>query len=162
MDESRPASAAESDAARVGTLYELMREYDLDALRVRIGEAEYELVRRDPQAVTYAAAPAAIGAPAAASEPAPKPAAAAAAAAPANVRRVTAPVVGVFYRSPSPGSDPFVNVGDRVSVGQTLCILEAMKLMNEITSDHAGVVTRIIPEDAGLVALGEELMWIEP
>jgi len=161
MDESRPAPAADSDAARVGTLYELMREYDLDALRVRIGEAEYELVRRDPLAGTSAAPLAAQAAPPSgppSMEPAPKPAA----AAPANVRRVTAPVVGVFYRSPSPGSDPFVNVGDRVSVGQTLCILEAMKLMNEITSDHAGVVTRIIPEDTGLVALGEELMWIEP
>jgi len=161
MDDPRPASAAESDAARIGTLYELMREYDLDALRVRIGEAEYDLIRRDPQAaVTYAAAPLVTGpatAPAAASESAsPK------AVAPANVRRVTAPVVGVFYRSPAPGSEPFVAVGDRVVVGQTLCILEAMKLMNEITSDYAGVVTRIIPEDAGLVALGEELMWIEP
>ena len=160
MDESRPAPAADSDAARVGTLYELMREYDLDALRVRIGEAEYDLVRRDPRANAAPLAAPLAAAPAAAApgESAPKPAA----AAPANVRRVTAPVVGVFYRSPSPGSDPFVNVGDRVAVGQTLCILEAMKLMNEITSDHAGVVTRIIPEDAGLVALGEELMWIEP
>jgi acetyl-CoA carboxylase biotin carboxyl carrier protein len=71
-------------------------------------------------------------------------------------------VVGVFYRSASPGSEPFVEVGSRVSVGQTLCILEAMKLMNEITSDHAGVVSRILPENGELVTLGQELFWIEP
>jgi acetyl-CoA carboxylase biotin carboxyl carrier protein len=75
---------------------------------------------------------------------------------------VTAPVVGVFYRSASPGADAFVEVGQRVSVGQTLCILEAMKLMNEITSDHAGVVARVLAENGELVSLGQELFWIEP
>ena len=55
-----------------------------------------------------------------------------------------------------------MNVGDRVAVGQVLCILEAMKLMNEITSDYAGVVRRILPENGALVSLGEEMFWIEP
>jgi acetyl-CoA carboxylase biotin carboxyl carrier protein len=68
----------------------------------------------------------------------------------------------VFYSAPSPGAEPFVNVGDRVAVGQVLCILEAMKLMNEITSDYAGVVRRILPENGALVSLGEEMFWIEP
>ena len=81
---------------------------------------------------------------------------------PANVKRVTAPLVGVFYSAPSPGAEPFVTPGDRVEVGQVLCILEAMKLFNEITSDYAGVVTRIIPENGELVTLGQELFWIEP
>ncbi len=55
-----------------------------------------------------------------------------------------------------------MSVGDRVVVGQVLCILEAMKLMNEITSDYAGIVTRVLPENGQIVALGEEMFWIEP
>jgi len=80
----------------------------------------------------------------------------------ANAKKVTAPIIGVFYRSPAPGADSFVEIGDRVEVGQVLCILEAMKLMNEITSDYAGVVRRILPENGALVSLGEEMFWIEP
>jgi acetyl-CoA carboxylase biotin carboxyl carrier protein len=83
-------------------------------------------------------------------------------AAPNNVKRVTAPVVGVFYGASSPSADPFVGVGDRVVPGQVLCILEAMKLMNEITSEFAGVVSRVIPENGQLVSLGDDLFWIEP
>ncbi|GAC1423460.1 MAG: acetyl-CoA carboxylase biotin carboxyl carrier protein [Candidatus Velthaea sp.] len=152
------------EASRVRALGEILKEFDLDAIRVKIGESEYELIRREAQAapaVTYAMPPgtAVNGAPAAAAEAAAAPAAP---AAPANAKKITAPVVGVFYRASSPATDPFVSVGDRVQVGQTLCILEAMKLMNEITSDHAGVVTRILPENGNLVALGEELLWIEP
>ena len=75
---------------------------------------------------------------------------------------MTAPVVGVFYRSASPGADPFVEVGSRVAAGDPMCILEAMKLMNEITSDYAGVVSRILVENGELVSLGQELFWIEP
>ncbi|GAC1539778.1 MAG: acetyl-CoA carboxylase biotin carboxyl carrier protein [Candidatus Velthaea sp.] len=152
------------EASRVRSLGEVLKEFDLDAIRVKIGETEYELIRREAQAappITYAMPPGpALNGMAPAS--APESAAAAPAAAPANAKKITAPVVGVFYRASSPGSDPFVSVGDRVQVGQTLCILEAMKLMNEITSDHAGVVTRILPENGNLVALGEELLWIEP
>jgi acetyl-CoA carboxylase biotin carboxyl carrier protein len=139
-------------------LLEIMHENDLDALKVKVGEQTYELVRRDPTAVLPvmgAAPPAAPAAPAAA-------VASGAPAAPANVKRITAPLVGVFYRAPAPGADTFVNVGDRVQEGQVVCILEAMKLMNEITSDYSGVVTRIIPENGELVSLGEEMFWIEP
>jgi len=150
------------DAAdQVRALGELLREFDLDALRVKIGETEFELVRRDPTQIVHAAAyaPAAGG-----GGPAAPPAAdgATGAAPPANVRRVSAPVVGVFYRAPSPDADPFVAVGDRVVPGQVLCILEAMKLMNEITSEHAGTVVRILPENGELVSLGDDLVWLEP
>lgn len=152
----------DNEAARVRALGEVLTEFDLDAIRLKIGDTEYELVRREhqtPGPVTYALPPVANGfaaAPLAESAAAP-----ASAMAPASAKKVTAPVVGVFYRASSPGSDPFASVGDRVSVGQTLCILEAMKLMNEITSDHAGVITRILPENGELVALGEDLFWIE-
>jgi acetyl-CoA carboxylase biotin carboxyl carrier protein len=153
----------QDEAARVRALGEIATEFDLDAIRVRSGETEIEIVRREPSApaVAYAVPPAANAVPAA---PAPASAgeAAPATGAPANVRRVTAPVVGVFYRAPSPGAESFVEVGSRVEVGQTLCILEAMKLMNEITTDHAGVVVRILVENGELVSLGQELFWIEP
>lgn len=139
-------------------LLAIMHEHDLDALKVKVGDQIFELVRREPGNAVYMAAP---GAPPAAG-PVAGPAPAAAAAAPANVKKVTAPLVGVFYSSPSPDTEPFVKVGDRVEVGQVLCILEAMKLFNEITSDYAGVVTRIIPENSELVSLGQELFWIEP
>ncbi|HEY0383081.1 MAG TPA: acetyl-CoA carboxylase biotin carboxyl carrier protein [Candidatus Elarobacter sp.] len=153
----------QDEAARVRALGEIAAEFDLDAIRVRTGDTEIEIVRRDPAAhapgpVTYAMPPAAGPAPAAAATEAP----AAAATAGANVRKVTAPVVGVFYRSSNPDADPFVEVGSRVAAGDTLCILEAMKLMNEITTDHAGVVARILVENGELVSLGQELFWIEP
>ena len=158
----------DNEAARVRALGEIAAEFDLDAIRVRTGETEIEIVRRDPAQYAApavyampAAAPASpvAGAPAAQADGA---AVAAPAGAPANVRRVTAPVIGVFYRSSSPGAEAFVDVGSRVNVGDTLCILEAMKLMNEIASDHAGVVVRILPENGELVSLGQELFWIEP
>jgi len=139
----------------------IVRDHDLDALTVRVGGATYELVAR-PE-VAYAAAPATY-APAVAESPAPAPTAHVAPAplAAANAKKVTAPIIGVFYRAPAPGAETFVEVGDRVEVGQVLCILEAMKLMNEITSDFAGVVRRILPDNGDLVSLGEEMFWIEP
>ena len=146
------------ETARVAELLAIMREHDLDALSVRLGETEYELVRREPAPLfAPAVAPAAHSdAPAAAASPASGNVAA------AHYKKVTAPIIGVFYRSQSPGSEPFVEVGQRIEVGQVLCILEAMKLMNEITSDHAGVIRRILPENGALVTLGEEMFWIEP
>jgi len=139
-------------------LLEIMHENDLDALKVKVGDAIFELVRRDPggPAAAIPAAPAPGGAPAAA------PPAGAAPAASANVKKVTAPLVGVFYRSAAPDAEAFVKEGDRVEAGQVLCILEAMKLFNEITSDYSGIVTRIVPENGELVSLGQELFWIEP
>ena len=139
------------DVTRIESLAAILREFDLDAVKVRSGENEIEVVRRSAPSP---AAPAA--------GPAPAPAGEAPPVASATVKKVTAPVVGVFYLSTSPGEEPFVEVGDRVDVGDTLCILEAMKIFNEITTDYAGVVTRIIPENGELVALGDELFWIEP
>jgi acetyl-CoA carboxylase biotin carboxyl carrier protein len=153
----------DQETARIRALGEIAVEFDLDAIRVRSGETEIEIVRREPG--TPAGPPAASplrdeAPPAAGAAPGSDPASAPVAA--ANVRRVTAPVIGVFYRSASPGADAFVEVGQRVTVGQTLCILEAMKLMNEITSDHAGIVVRILAENGELVTLGQDLFWIEP
>ncbi len=160
----------QDEAARVRALGEIAAEFDLDAIRVRTGETEIEIVRRDP---AIHAAP--VYAPAAYAVPAPAVGTASAPAAPAGggeipagdggpppgTAVVTAPIIGVFYRASAPGVDPFVEVGSRVEKGETLCILEAMKLMNEIASDYRGVVTRILAENGALVSLGEPLFWIE-
>ena len=80
---------------------------------------------------------------------------------PAGVHVITSPIVGTFYRSASPDSDPFVEVGSRVKKGQVLCIIEAMKLMNEIESDVDGVITEIYPQNAQPVEFGEPLFAVK-
>jgi acetyl-CoA carboxylase biotin carboxyl carrier protein len=97
--------------------------------------------------------------------PAAAPAAPAPAAAPAptvdpNAHIITSPIVGTFYRSPNPESPAFVNVGDRVTKGKVLCIIEAMKLMNEIESDVDGVITEIYPSNGQPVEYGEPLFAV--
>jgi acetyl-CoA carboxylase biotin carboxyl carrier protein len=80
----------------------------------------------------------------------------------ANVTKVLAPLTGVFYRASSPDAPAYVDVGDRVEAGDVLCVLEAMKLFNEIQSDDAGTIVRIVPGNGELVSQGEELFWIGP
>ena len=82
-------------------------------------------------------------------------------AAEAGLHIITSPIVGTFYRSANPESEPFVNVGDRISKGQVLCIIEAMKLMNEIESDVDGVVTRIYPQNGQPIEYGEKLFAVK-
>jgi len=108
-----------------------------------------------PAAVPVAAAPSAApqGAPAAApAEPAEE----------AGLHIVKSPIVGTYYESPSPGSPPFIKVGDTVSAGQVLCIVEAMKLMNEIESDVAGEVVKILVTNNQPVEYGQSLFAIRP
>jgi len=102
----------------------------------------------------------------AAPPPAASPAAAPAAAAPAapasNQKAIVSPMVGTFYRSPAPDADPFVEVGDVIEVGQTVCIIEAMKLMNEIEAETKGRVAQILVENAQPVEFGQKLFLIDP
>jgi len=127
-----------------------------DRTRVRI--------RKSPRIAAATAVPAAaVGSVEVAQAPAAAPAAPSAEAAPASgLFEVLSPMVGTFYRAPAAGADPFVSVGDRVEAGQTLCILEAMKLMNELQSDVAGVVREIAVENAEPVEYGALLFRIEP
>ena len=110
------------------------------------------------------AAPAAASAPAAAPLPeapsAPKPPAAEPEAE-AGVHILTSPIVGTFYRSANPEAQPFVNVGDRISKGQVVCIIEAMKLMNEIEADVDGVVSQIYPSNGQPIEYGEKLFAVK-
>ena len=107
-----------------------------------------------------AAAPPVLQAPAPSQAPAPPPAAAG--ATPPGVVLVTAPLVGRFYRSPSPDAGPYVEVGDKVRKGQVLCIIEAMKLMNQIEAEQGGTVRAILVDDGKAVEFGEPLFEIEP
>lgn len=130
-------------------------------LTVRRGAMQVQVVAA-PEAV--AAAPVAVPAPVA-----PAPAVAAVASAPApraeeppKGTEVKAPIVGTFYRAPGPDADPFVKEGDTVRKGQVLCIIEAMKLMNEIESEVAGVVRKVLVGNAEPVEFGQALFLIEP
>jgi acetyl-CoA carboxylase biotin carboxyl carrier protein len=115
-----------------------------------------------PQTVA-AHPPAPVSAPAAAAAPsAAAPAAAEKAGPPANAHILHSPIVGTYYRSPSPDAPPFIEVGSRVKKGQVLCIIEAMKLMNEIESDADGVIAEIYPQNAQPVEFGEPLFAIVP
>jgi len=75
---------------------------------------------------------------------------------------ITSPMVGTFYRAPAPGEDPFVEVSDRIRSGQTVCIIEAMKLMNEIEAEVSGQVMEIVVENGSTVEYGQTLIWINP
>ena len=110
------------------------------------------------QAAPVAAAPAA----AAPVEQAPAAAPADDKSRPSTWHCVTAPMVGTFYTSPAPGEPPFVKVGDEVTASQTLCIIEAMKLMNEITAEQMGTIREVCLEDATPVEFGTPLFYIEP
>ena len=125
-------------------------------------------VRIEGVAHVVAVAPAAGPAPAAAIGPgeaatdhASTAAAGAAAAEEAGLHTITSPIVGTFYRAPNPDADPYVKVGDFVERGQTLCIVEAMKLMNEIECDVSGTVVKVLPENAQPVEYGEQLFVIQ-
>ncbi|MCP4658943.1 MAG: acetyl-CoA carboxylase biotin carboxyl carrier protein [bacterium] len=100
------------------------------------------------------APPAAAPAPAA-EEPGP-------AEVPSGAHVLTSPIVGTFYRAPSPDAPPFVDVGDRIKQGQVVCIVEAMKLMNEIEADVNGVVVSVLPKNAQPVEFGEPLLAVNP
>jgi acetyl-CoA carboxylase biotin carboxyl carrier protein len=124
---------------------------------------EGKTVRQAPPQVFHSYAPEAAQ-PAALAPPVPMAALAAPAAAPADdptQHVMTSPIVGTYYRAPNPETPPFVNVGDRVSKGQVLCIIEAMKLMNEIESDVDGILTQIYPQNGQPVEYGEPLFAIK-
>ena len=144
----------DEEARRVRRLVRLLEESDAGELTVEEDGVRITVRRRESGPVQTAPLVAAV--PVAAAAPvAPVPS-------PSDVVLVESPMVGNFYRSSSPDSDPFVEVGDRVEVGQTLCILEAMKLFNEFKSDHAGTVRKVLVEDAQPVEFGQPLFELTP
>ncbi len=79
----------------------------------------------------------------------------------AELDSIVSPMVGTFYRAPAPGSEPFVSVGDRVKIGEVLCVIEAMKLMNEIEADRSGIIRKVLVEDSQPVEFGQPLFLVE-
>jgi acetyl-CoA carboxylase biotin carboxyl carrier protein len=155
---------------QIKELAELVGRLRLQAIEIeRAGQRVCITGEPLPQAVAASAAPpaAAPGMPPAtesAAAPPPAPAAAEPApsplAPPADLHVITSPIVGTFYAAPSPDSEAYARVGDRVKKGQVLCIVEAMKLMNEIESDADGVVVEIYPKNAQPVEFGEPLFGV--
>ena len=151
------------DLRKLKTLIDLVAESDIAELEVTEGEEKVRITRTTAvsHAVYAAPAPAPV-APAAAPAPV-APASPAAAPAPAlnTANAQKSPMVGTFYRAPSPTSPAFVEVGQTVKEGDTLCIIEAMKLMNEIEAEKSGVIKAILVENAQPVEYGEPLFIIE-
>ena len=148
------------DIRKVKKLIELLEESGVAEIEIHEGE---ESVRISRVSAAIAAAPvmaAPVAAPAPAAAPA-APAAAAPAAEEISGHVVKSPMVGAFYRASSPGAKPFVEVGDKVNVGDTLCIIEAMKLLNQIEADKAGVIKKVLVENGQPVEYNEPLFVIE-
>ncbi len=145
------------DIRKIKKLIELLEESDIAEIEIHEGEESVRISRHGTATpMIAAAAPMVAAAPAAAT-----PAVEAAEAPAISGHTVNAPMVGSFYRASSPGSSPFVEVGSTVSVGDTLCIIEAMKLLNQIEADKAGVVKAILIENGGPVEYGEPMFVIE-
>ena len=152
------------DLRKLKKLIDLVEESGIAEIEVTEGEEKVRITRSlaAPQPV-YAAAPAVAAAPAPAVAAAAPAAAAGAPAAPARdlSKAQTSPIVGTFYRAPGPNAPVFVEVGQSVNAGDTLCIIEAMKLMNEIEAERSGVVKEILVENGQPVEFGEPLFIIE-
>ena len=152
------------DLRKLKKLIDLVEESGIAEIEVTEGEEKVRITRSlaAPQPV-YAAAPAVAAAPAPAAAAAAPVAAAGAPAAPARhlSKAQTSPMVGTFYRAPGPNAPVFVEVGQSVNAGDTLCIIEAMKLMNEIEAERSGVVKEILVENGQPVEFGEPLFIIE-
>jgi acetyl-CoA carboxylase biotin carboxyl carrier protein len=150
------------DIRKVKKLIELLEESGISELEIREGE-ESVRISRYSQAPAYAPPMPApqINIPAGGAQPAATGEAAPAPAEEITGHAINSPMVGTFYRAPSPGAKPFVEVGDHVNVGDTLCIVEAMKLLNQIESDKVGTVKAILVENGQPVEYGEPLFIIE-
>ena len=155
------------DIHKIAKLIEIVSKSDVSEINLKQGEEELKITRekavaQSVQTVISApvAAPVVQSAPAAAA-PAPAPAAAAAPAAPDAAKLMKSPMVGTFYRSASPTAAPFVEEGASVKEGDTLCIIEAMKMMNQIQADRSGVIKKILVENGSAVEFDQPLFEFE-
>lgn len=160
------------DIHKISKLIDLVSNSDIAEINLKQGEEELRISRQSSvapavQTVITAPAPAAVAAPAAAPAVAPAAAPEAAAAAPAPAAAVDASkimrstMVGTFYRAAGPNSAPFVEVGQSVKEGDTLCIVEAMKMMNQIPSDRSGTIKKILVENGSTVEFDQPIFEFE-
>ena len=149
------------DLRKLKTLIDLVSESNISELEITEAEGKVRIVKQTAAAaapVQYVtAAPAAtIAMPTAAAT-----AAAAEAAAPSSAKMIKSPMVGTFYRASAPGAKPFVEVGDSIKTGQAVCIVEAMKILNEIEAELDGVIKRVLVENGQPVEYGQPLFELE-
>ena len=149
------------DLRKLKTLIDLVSESNVSELEITEAEGKVRIVKSEGKVVQQY-----VAAPVAAAPVAPAPAAAPAAELPVAAAAesghvVKSPMVGTFYRSSSPGAKPFVDVGSEVKEGDTICIIEAMKILNEIEADKSGKITRILGENGQAVEYGQPLFVIE-
>ena len=162
---TKPKLEPKTDLDILKELVALLDSSSASTIKLGRGDASYEVSRFPsiggiPMPMPVAASHAAHHhAPAAAHAPAP---AAVSAEKPSNLIEIKSPMVGTFYRSPEPGADPYVKPGSRVAPGQTLCIIEAMKIMNEIESEVSGTVREVAVDDAAPVEFGQVLFRVDP
>lgn len=158
------------DLRKLKTLIDLVSESNVSELEITEAEGKVRIVKASPAPAAPAMAVAPVAAPVAAAPApvaaAPAPAEAAAAPAPAAPEPskgfiVKSPMVGTFYRAASPGAQPFAEVGQKVAEGDPLCIIEAMKILNEIEAEQAGTVTQVLCENGQAVEFGQPLFVIE-
>ena len=157
------------DLRKLKTLIDLVSDSNVSELEITEAEGKVRIVKGGGAMVQGYAMPAPVAAPMVAAAPVAAPVAAASAPAPAapaapaasSGHAVKAPMVGTFYRSASPGAKSFVEIGQAVKQGDTLCIIEAMKILNEIEADKAGTVTQILCENGQAVEYGQPLFIIE-
>lgn len=161
------ASPGDRDLAVLREILTMLDGSSAGSIRLQRGETTYEVSRGGGGAATHhlvhaagggapplGAVPPAGGWAGAGSAPPPAP--------PSHLLEIKSPMVGTYYRAPEPGAEPYVKVGNRVSAGQTLCIIEAMKIMNEIESEVTGVVREILVDDAQPVEFGQVIFRVEP
>ena len=151
------------DVRKIKTLIELINSSDIAEIEIKEGEESVRISRSSSVAPNYIAAPQALATPTLApAAPTLAPAAPAEAAAPAQAGEIIeSPMVGTFYRASSPTSKSFVEVGQTVAVGDILCIIEAMKMLNQIESDKAGTITKVLVENEQPVEFGQPLFIAE-
>jgi acetyl-CoA carboxylase biotin carboxyl carrier protein len=147
------------DLRKLKTLIDLVSDSNISELEITEAEGKVRIVKADPRIPAPVQAPVGgqslvqpvVASPAPVEVPPP----------PAAGHPVKSPMVGTFYRSATPGGKPLVEVGDKVQAGQAVCIIEAMKIMNEIESDHAGTVTQVLVDDGRAVEFGQPLFIVE-
>lgn len=152
------------DLKQIKNILDLISESDVNEVSIEEGDFKIKVKKKgDVEHVTYTQ-PAAPPQPAATPSPAPEAAApqtSGSSASPADGDTVKSPIVGTFYQSPSPDADPFVTIGSKVNKGDTLCIVEAMKIMNEIEAEFSGTVQEILVKDASPVEFDQPLFIIK-
>ncbi|MEP6874505.1 MAG: acetyl-CoA carboxylase biotin carboxyl carrier protein [Burkholderiales bacterium] len=148
------------DLRKLKTLIDLVSESNISELEITEADGKVRIVKADPVVSMPAGGPTPVAMPMMAASPTAAPAEPVAAPVEAG-HTVKSPMVGTFYRTANPGAKPFVEVGDAIKEGEPICIIEAMKIMNEIEADKSGTVKRIMCENGQAVEFGQPLFIIE-